>query len=172
MIAVLNSPAQPLRMDSVEPKGQPNYINRIRALVNRIFVQLEKIEQRDRDSLHKLKANFKNLSHLSADDQRMIGTVGLMGAMGTFAVFAAQAFVPAEYKEFAKFSSEQCCPQVTSLFTNEFAARQQVHSSGAQLSHTELSAQFNNKQTEDSTKRQMTELLQKLNDLLGSASRP
>ena len=47
MIAVLNSPAQPLRMDSVEPKGQPNYINRIRALVNRIFVQLEKIEQRD-----------------------------------------------------------------------------------------------------------------------------
>lgn len=150
---------------------EANYMFQIRSLIAQILVQLNRISQKDRDQIEKLKGEYKKLTQETASLQKQIGTNNLMFSVITLgAAFFQIAENPID-RQFAKIFAENVCPRLGEMFASDIQANTTRSMNLANLLLQEYTAKTQKGQADSSNKQEMIQLLDRALNGLSQAAR-
>lgn len=156
-IAVINR--QTLNKTSIAPQEELSYSSKLNELVAKILAQLNKISQKDRIQIEKLKTEYKNLSEQTVSSQRNLGSLEFkvaLVAMGTSILYIS----PYQDDQFiAKTLVEQFIPGAGNLYKSAVNADLQKSSSMAQLTLQEYTNKASKGQSDASSKQEFIGIL-------------
>lgn len=150
---------------------EASYAFQIRTLIAKILVQLNRISQKDRDQINKLKIEYKRLTKETAGFQRQLGRNNLFFAVATLGVSLFQIAENPVDKNVAKMFAEHVCPKVGEMFGSGIQANTTHSMNLSNLLLQEYQSKSSKGQSDSSNKQELTQMLDRALNGLTQAAR-
>lgn len=150
-----------------------NFIMKLKEIIAKAFDQQNRLNERDRVNLEKLKVEYKDAIKKEADFLRKMGAAGLIIAIGAMAVFGCQFARPGNQgvAKICEFTSQHLSKGFGDIVQQRYNARGKEESGRGALAMNQLNNEQQKKQSEGNMGDRLSNAYKEALDLEKSASR-